>query len=423
MAWNIVTGRTSAGVPVIVDSNPDSLSAGFMIGVKTGSRDESQDIWGLSHLLEHVVFRATDTRTSFQMSKEIEGAGGLMNAFTGKEMTAFYGITLKETAQTAKDLVADIVCNPLIAPGDTEMEKKIVLQEISMCENNPSNYIHDLFAETMWRDHALGHNEAGTSEIVSGLTSEDLRKYYGERYLVPNLAVYASGCVDFDDTVAWAEENLDRMAGGRANPRSAPKVQKGIYRHIERKEDHCYVGIGFPAYDAKSRDRPAAQMLNAVLGSGSSSRMFNQVREQRALVYSIYNYIDQNSDAGSMGTFFSSTEKNVLEAVETVGKVYREFLEEGVTEEELQKARNLVKGATVRQQESLDNRIYSLVSNHMLTGEAKTAEERLALLDSVTVDDVMRVAEDLIRGDRLTVVMYGNEVESMKDFSPDQIEL
>ena len=419
---SIIVEATAAGIPVIIDRNPDSQSAAYMAAVSTGSRDESPDVWGISHLLEHVVFRATGTYDSYTMAKEMEGAGGMLNAFTGKEMTAFYGITLKETSDVARKFVADIVCDPKISSDDTEMEKKIVLQEISMCENDPSSYIHDLFAETVWRGHELGHNEAGTTDIVRGLTSDDLRAYYEDRYLIPNITVFASGCVDPEEAVTWAEDSFDGMSGGRRNVRTAPPVHEAVYRHFRRKDEHCYVGMGFPTGGPEDPDRFPIMMLSTVLGAGSSSRLFQQVREERALVYSVYSSQDMNSDAASMGAFFSSTGDNVPEAVETVGKVFREA-KNGIGGEELARAKNIVKGSLVRAYESTSNRIYRMARQRLVAGESVTLEEQLRRLDSVTCEDVARAAEKVIRQDRLHVVMYGPDVEAMKGFSPDQIEL
>ncbi len=413
---------TSAGIPVITDSVPGCRSSGYMVAVNTGSRDEHPEIFGLSHLLEHVVFRATKTRTSFQMSKEMEGAGGEMNAFTAKEMTAFYGVTIDSTANVAKDLVADIVSNPLIAKDDTELEKKIVLQEISMCENDPESYIHDLFDEVIWDGHELSQGEAGTRDVVNSLTNVDLREYYDERYRVPNLAVFACGSVDKGDVLRWAEENFDPMSGGRPNPRKAPVLTGSAYRHYKRKEDHCYVGMGFRAFDANDDDLPALTMLNAVLGSGSSSRLFQNVREEKALVYSIYNYVDQYTDAGSMGTYMSATEENVLDAIETTARTYRELKDGGLTDGELQRVKNLVKGALIRGMESTSRRLYTLAKGTMLVGKPRSLEERLSRLDAVTEEDVMRVAEKVIRPEGLNVVMYSDDVASMKDFKPTQLD-
>ena len=419
---NVIMKHTSGGIPVVIEQIPGAISSGYMVGVNTGSRDESPDIFGISHLLEHVVFRATKTRTSFQMSKEIEGAGGEMNAFTAKEMTAFSAVTIKDTAQVAKDLVADIVSNPLIGKDDTEMEKKIVLQEISMVENEPESYIHDLFDEAIWKGHELSQAEAGTREIVKGLTNEDLRKYYEDRYRIPNLCAFACGAVDPDDAVRWAEENFDGMSGGHPNPRKRPEIKGSGYTFHKRKEDHCYVGMGFRAYDAKSKDRAALQLLSAVLGSGSSSRLFQSVREEKALVYSIYNNVGQFSDASTFGTFMSSTEENVLEAIETTAKTYRLLKENGLTDGELTRSRNLVKGALTRYMESTSHRLYRLARNTMLIGEPEAFEDRLAALDAVTEDDVMRVASEIIDPKGLNIVMFGNDVKDMKDFSVDQLD-
>lgn len=422
MASKVTLRRTSGGIPVITENIPGAISSGYMVAVNTGSRDESPDIYGISHLLEHVVFRATNTRTSFQMSKEIEGAGGEMNAFTAKEMTAFYAVTIKDTAKVAKDLVADIVANPLIAKNDVELEKKIVLQEISMVENDPESYIHDLFDMTIWKGHELANEEAGTRDIVKGLDDGDLRKYYEDRYRIPNLMVLACGAVDEDDAVRWAEENFDGMSGGHPNPRKRPEIKGSAYSYHKRKEDHCYVAMGFRGYDAADDRLPALRLLSAVLGSGSSSRLFQSVREEKALVYSVYNSVNQSSDAGTMGTYMSSTEENVLEAIETTVRTYREFKENGFTENELQRAKNLVKGALTRHMESTSNRLYTLARNSMLTGQPSSFEDRLAKLDAVTEEDVMRVADEIIDPKGLNIVMFGNDVKDMRGFSVDQLD-
>lgn len=415
--------KTSGGIPVVTDTIPDAISSGYMVAVNTGSRDEAKDVMGISHLLEHVVFRETKTRSSFQMSKEIEGAGGEINAFTAKEVTAFYGVTMKDTAETAKDLVADIVTNPVISKKDTNLEKKIVLQEISMWENDPESYIHKLFAETMWRGHELSQNEAGTSKIVRGLDYNDLREYYDEKYRKPNLIVFACGAVESDDVMEWAESNFDPMPNGTANVRRAPTCYGPAYKYYRRKGDHCYVGIGFQGYPASHQDRIPLVLLSAILGSGSSSRLFQGVREDKALVYSIYNSIDQNSDASSVGTYMSATEENVLEAIQTTCKIYCDLKKDGLQKGELDRARNLVKGATVRYMESTEHRMYSLAKNFIITGRPDTIRERLAALDAVTEEDIMRVAQDIISPNALNIVMYGNKVRDMKDFDISQIEL
>ncbi len=418
---SINVSETSAGIPVVVEYMPGSQSAAYMVGVATGSRDETPDIFGLSHLLEHTVFRETKTMDSYQMAKEIEGAGGELNAFTGREMTAFYGITIKETADVARRIVGDIVANPLINENATELEKKIVLQELSMIKNEPDRYIHDLFSMVLWRGHELCQDEGGDEKLVAGMTHGDLRKYYEEKYLIPNLSVYAVGEIGMDETVAWAEETFDGMKGGRRNVRTEPPMPEGKYEFVANDSDHYQVAMGFPSYGSSHKDRTAVTMLSAVLGSGTSSRLFQDVREKKALVYSIFTSVSQNSDAGSLTAFMSCTKENVTEAMETTSKVIGKLLSEGLEKGELDRSKRLVKGANVRAMESTDNRLYRLGVNHMLNGSTETLEQRLERIDAVTEEDVMRVAEDLLKADRLNTVVLGKNNRVLKKYDPTKL--
>jgi len=414
--------RTESGIPVIVD-NSSKDTAVFMTAVGTGSRDEDKKIGGISHLLEHVVFRATKTRSSFQMSKEIEGAGGELNAFTSKEMTAFYSATIRETSDIAKEMVADVFMNPLILPADTELEKKIVLQEISMWENDPESYIHSILAETLWNGHQLANNEAGRSSIVSKMTSDDLRKYYEERYVRPNIAVFAAGAVDPQETVKWVNETFDKMNEGKKVVRTRPGTIKPEYKAIQRKGDHVYTGIGFRSYPADHKDIPALTVLNTVLGSGMSSRLFQDVREEKALVYSIYSTVEQNSDAGSLAAYMSSTEDNVMEAINTAFATIRKFKEEGMTDGEMQRAKNLIKGATARQLESTSMKVYRMARRFMLTGVAEPIEKSIEKINAVSEEDIMRVASDVLRNNNLALAIYGPRNKELKSISIDQFDL
>jgi len=407
----------------VTENIKGAISSGFMIAVGTGSRDEEKNTEGISHLLEHVVFRGTKKRTSLQIAKEMEGTGGEMNAFTSKELTAFYGITLKEMSNVAMELVADICVNPLISENDTELEKKIVLQEISMWENDPDSYIHKLFAETLWNGHELSQNEAGDISTVSALTHLDLRKYFEERYKHPNMAVIACGSVDPAETIRWAEESFDNIGIGKNIARERPVLTGSAYNFFPRKGDHTYTGIGFHAYPADHPDRTALKLLTAILGAGMSSRLFQKLREEKALVYSIFATIDQNSDAGSMAAYLSSTENNVMNAISSVAEVFKSVRDEGIKKEELDGARNLVKGATARKMESTDSRLYRMTRTFMLTGKAEPFTNDLSALDNVTEEDIMRVAGDVISSKKLNIAVYGKKMKELSKMTIDHIDL
>lgn len=423
MDESIFFGRTPCGIPVVVDAVPGSETAVFMVAIGTGSRDEREGTGGISHLLEHAVFRAAGPRTSFQISKDIEGAGGETNAFTGKEVTAYYAATIRETADVAKSIVADITTDPLLREEDVEMEKRIVLQEISMRDNDPESYIHKMFEETIWKGHGLSNDEAGEADTVSGFRASDLRGYFEERYRVPNIAVIASGPVDPDDVSDWASRAFDPVGTGKEVIRPSPSGTGGGYAFKEYKGDHAYVGMGFRTYPADHEDIPALTVLSAIAGSGTSSRLFQSVREEKGLVYSVYSSIDQHSDAGSMAAFMSSTEENVIEAVRTSADTFRRLKEEGLEDGELQRAKNLIKGVNARQMESTVNRCYRMTRRFMLTGRPESAGERIRAIDAVAEEDVMRVAERIISTEGVTLAVYGPKNRRIRDLGTDWLDL
>ncbi|MDR3206657.1 MAG: insulinase family protein [Candidatus Methanoplasma sp.] len=422
MSGEITELRTPAGIPVIVGRNTDSGSAGYMVAVRTGSRDEDPKVGGISHLLEHVVFRATKGYSSYQMAKDMEGAGGELNAFTGREATAFYGITIKETADVAREMVAEIVAKPLIEKDDVELEKKIVLQELSMIENEPESYIHDLFANNLWRGHPLSQDEGGSPDIVSRLDHRDLRSYYEEGYGVPNLSVFAVGNVDPEETVSWAAESFDGMAAAQRK-RTPPPTPTAKYFFKKNRSEHCNVAMGFPAYAPGHPLRTASALLAGVLGSWTSSRLFQEVREKRALVYSVHTMLDQSSDAGALCTFLSSTDGNTVESIETSVKTFSAFKREGLEKGELERTKRLIKGALVRAAESTERGMYMLARDHMLDGRPKTLAERLEAIDAVTEEQVMKVAGELMRADRLNITALGKGNRGIRTFDLSGLDL
>ena len=420
---NISFAKTPGGIPVLIENIPGSENAGYMVGVRTGSRDEDKSVMGISHLLEHVVFRATKSRSSYQMSKEMEGAGGEMNAFTGREMTAFYGVTIKETKDVAKDTVSDVVANPLMNDTDVELERKIVLQELSMIENEPELYIQDLFLSNMWRGHPLSQDEGGTIDIVKGITPEEVREYYGQRYGIPNIAVFAAGAVETEEVLSWAEEKFDPLSGKMNIKRERPKVPEAGYSFTKNKCEHYHVAMGFPAYAPDHPDRVPLAILGAVIGSGTSSRLFQEVREKKALVYAVYNVIEQHSDAGALSTFMSSTGENVTEAIETAARVYRDIRESGLEKGELERTKNLIKGAIVRSMESTERRMERLGVEYLLSGRYQTLSDRLKRISDVTEEDIARVASDVIKGSTLNISVLGRKNRDIEKFSCSQIDL
>ncbi|MFA7063699.1 MAG: pitrilysin family protein [Methanomethylophilus sp.] len=415
--------RTAGGIPVLAETLPGNASAGYMVTVRTGSRDETAGLYGISHLLEHTVFRASSTRTSFQMAKEMEGAGGELNAFTGKEVTAFFGVTLKETADVARKLVADIVADPQLSAEDTALEKEIVLQELSMVKSEPEEYIHDLFEQHLWAGSRLGQDEGGTDTSVRALDEQALRQYYEQRYGRPTLAVFATGAVDIDATRDWAEGAFDGMQARQVPPRDTTQIVPAVYHLVPNHAEHYQVAFGFPTELGSEGERMADSLLSAMFGAGTSSRMFQQVREKQALVYAIYNAAEHYSDAGYVSTFFSCTAKNVVPALESVAKIYGEMLREGPAPGELARTKNLVKGAVVRSMESTEERLVRLCRDYMSRGRGRSLEQIAAEIEAVTDDDLRAAAQRVIDRGRLNVTVLGAEKKELKQFDLNSLQL
>ncbi len=414
--------ETESGIPVITEKVPGA-SAGFLVAVRTGSRDEREGIGGISHLLEHTVFRETRNMDSFEMAKVMEGAGGELNAFTGKEMTAFYGITLAETGDVAMRMVADIVSNPLLSEKDTELEKAIVLQELSMIKSEPETYIHDLFESRLWAGDPLGWDEGGEEDVVAGLTFEDLREYYGERYGRPNLAVFATGEFDRKAVEAWAQDSFSQMDAPFRSARKVPRTPCARYSVESTHTDHIQIALGFPTSAGDQHERDTLSVLASVLGGGTSSRLFQQVREKNALVYSIYATASSYSDAGYLASFMSCTAKNVAKARDETLAVIRGFLKEGLEEGELERTKNMLKGAFSRSAETTDNRIYRLCRNYMTYGAARGTKATLDSISSVTAEDVMSAAEKYLRADRLNLTVLGKVGKRIQDYDISSADL
>lgn len=417
---SIEKSETPAGIPVVTIGPGKSGRCGYMVAVRTGSRDETSEILGISHLLEHSVFRSAGGKTSFEISRDMEAAGGSLNAFTSKEITGYHGSTILETAGVARELVGDIVADPRLDGPDIELEKKIVLQEISMWENDPESYIHKLMSDILWEGHGLSQNEAGIADVVESLGEAELREYYGERYGASSMVVVACGDMPHEETVAWAAERFDSMEG-TPRPRSPPKALPPAYSCVPWEGGHCYVGMGFQTCPPGHADHTALGLLNVILGRGASSRLFQRVREESALVYSVYAIASSYSDASSMETYFSSTQENVLKAIEAVASVWRDIKDGGLVDGELRKAKNMAWGWRTATAESTDSTMYTAVKQYLVKGAVETMSEYKERIEATTAEDVMRVAEKYLDPAALRVTMYGNAA-SMDGFEVTQVD-
>lgn len=410
----ISISRTEGGIPIVVETLPSSSSVALAVYVNVGSRNEPAGKAGMAHLLEHMVFRGTKNFTSRQISERIEDAGGELNGFTGKEYTCYYSSILKETFENAGEILGEIVASPILAEDSFSLEKQIVTQEVNMLLNEPESYIHYLFTKAIWEGHPMSIPEAGDFETIGSISLVDLKDFYASNYSPESLIVVASGGVRAGKVEEWAS-SLDSMPRLTRTNDQLPPTPRADIKFFPREGDQAYVGLGFPGVEAGDPARQVQRMLSALLGAGMSSRLFQKVREEEGLVYSIYSISKHYSDCGNMGIYFSCSKDELAHVLESISSEFSLLKREGLEPGELDRVKRLIKGATVRRLESTDNRMFRIGESYAMTGEVKTIEQMIQEMEKITEDQVLAIAEELIKPQKMCVAIHGPVTDLDRD--------
>jgi predicted Zn-dependent peptidase len=399
---------TPAGIPVIVEVLPHARSVATAICIGTGSRDEPGKDGGISHFLEHMLFKGTISRSYKEVNETIEEAGGYLNAFTTHEMTAYYALTMDETLETGQMLLEDLFKHPLMAEEHIELERGVVKQELNNVINDPDMYIRRLLIQSHFGEHPLALPILGSEQSVDSFTREELLRYHLEHYRPPNLAVVVAGNVKQADIVSWAARCFDEEAkGARPSGRTAPKHRSSIDIY-PRNGDHTYVGIGLPGLEA-SNDLTAVQdVLCTVLSGGSSSRFNHRIREEEGLVYSISTSPVPYVDCGTVDTYFSTTSERAERVMQLFAEELRKFKAEGLRKGEIERAKRIIKGAILRTVGQPRDDMKAMVFAYMETGRVRTVDEVIERVESVTSEQVLRFADELLRRDRMCAAIHAS---------------
>jgi len=406
--------KTPGGIPVIMDKLSYSRAAAVAVYISVGSRDEPEGKCGIAHLLEHLMFKGTEFHTSKEINRLVEAAGGEMNGYTGKEVTSYFVQTIDETLVTAEQILAEMVRKPLLDKKDLEMEKKVVTQEIKMAEDDPDSYIHELLAKAAWQGNPMASSEGGSVECVLPLKAEDIRAFYQDFYRPPFLTVVATGNIDPSQVVGWASHSFDDVShASKRLQRRSPAFRPGIQLY-PREGDQMYAAMGFPGLHAIHKDRYVQSMLSVILAAGNSSRLYQKVREENGLVYSIYAMSYPFTDCGAFGIFFSTSSENSEKVFQLVAEELRKLKEEGLEEDELARAKRWVKGMIVRKLEPMENRMYFLGEQYLQTGSILTEDQMLQRMEAVTDEDVERVAQSTLNQGKMCVALLASDEEGGK---------
>jgi predicted Zn-dependent peptidase len=402
-----------SGVRVVSERMPDVRSIALGFWVRAGSRDETVEQAGISHFLEHLLFKGTDRFSSREIDELFDAMGAEVNAGTGKETTSVYSRFLDQHLDRAFDVLQDMVLRP--AYPDVDSERQVVIEEIAMYEDEPSDKVHDVLASAIFGDHPLGRPVIGRAEVISAVPVPDIAAYHGRRYLPDNIVVAAAGNIDHARLLELVEGALGTAAsasapdGALAPEGAAPSVR--FHRKDTEQYHLCLGGRGIPRGDER---RFALRVLDTILGGATSSRLFQEVREKRGLAYSVYSYVSQFADTGQVGIYVGTRPDNVSEALAVIGEELARLRDDGVLEEELERARENVKGRTVLSMESTLARMNRIGSSVLMGVPLMTLDEVLAAFDRVTMDEVVALAGDLFAPERMSAAGVGGEEDRFR---------
>src|SRR5512137_312686 len=396
------------GLRLLTESIPHVRSVSLGVWLTRGSRHERDEWSGIAHFVEHMLFKGTTTRSAEDIAQTVDSVGGQMDASTGKENANYAIKVLDEHLPLAVDVLTDVVLHPRFSPDDVEREKGVVAEEIKMVEDMPDDLVHELFLEHFWRGHPLGRAILGTADSVHRLNEGVLHDYFSRVYTADNLIVAAAGNIEHARLRELLARAFDGVRASGPGPVEAPPVEHGLV-HVRTKDlEQSHICMGVGAYPQNHRDRYAALVFNTLLGGSMSSRLFQNVREKRGLAYSVGSGLSAFRDAGLLSIYAGCANERVGEVIDVIMRELAQLANEPIAESELQRAKDNVKGGLLLGLESTWQRAAYLARQEIYFDEPFTIEDTLAGIDAVTLEDVGRVAKDLLARAPVSVAVVGD---------------
>ena len=395
------------GLRVVSERMVGAPSVSLGIWVENGSRFETREQSGISHFLEHVLFKGTARRSAAQIAEEIDAVGGVLNAFTGKEYTCYYARVLAEHVSIAIDVLTDLFLHSQFESEEIERERTVVLQEIAQAEDTPDEYIHDLFSLQYWPDHPLSFPICGTSETVRSFGRQDFVDFLAARYRPDRLIVAAAGEIAHESVEEWARDFAH--LGGATEPVNStlPQERRGVFV-VEKPLEQVHVCLGTAGLPQTAAERFAAYLLNTALGGGMSSRLFQEVRERRGHAYAVYSFLSSYRDAGYLGVYVGTAAEWVDEVIRVIVKELRSLVSEGLRPDELIRVKNQLKGNILLGLETSDSRMSRLAKSELYFRRDFSLAEVAASIDATTNDEIIGLAERLFTAETIAVAVLGN---------------
>lgn len=406
----------SNGIRVATEMHPGSRAVSIGIWVLTGTRDEDIKVAGISHFLEHLVFKGTKTRSAYQIAKSLEALGGDLNAYTTREYTCYHALVLKDHWEKALDVLADLVSNMQLTQKEFDLEKGVILQEIAMSEDNHEDIIYDIFYDQAYGTHPLGRPILGTPASVARMTQAQIMSYYKKSYTGKNIIVSAAGCLDHEEFCTALKKRLGNkkksdLKTARKKPRWLPR------RHVvEKQAEQIHMLLGVPTASFRDPSRFEAVITNTLLGGGMTSKLYQSVREKRGLVYSIHTSLNTHIDSGMLTIYAGTEPKNAAKVGDLISKEMKKVRKQGVSKADVEMFKTQVIGSILLGSDDIENRMTSLGVNEMVFGSYKSVDSVIDEIKQVSVDSVNRYIREDLDLSNTAGVLLGPEVSKLKSW-------
>lgn len=395
------------GIRIVSRQMPHVRSVSMGVWVDVGARDETDEQSGLSHFIEHMIFKGTTRRSAYEIAKAFDAIGGQTNAFTSMENTCYHARVMDTHLATMVEILSDIFLNSVFDPEEVERERPVIVQEIGMVEDTPEEYVHLLAGNNFWGDHPLGRSILGSRENILGFSAERIKDHFHRFYHPERIVISIAGSVDHDRFVDMVGPCFATIENGRSLPeRTTPRVQPKTKTHARRLEQvHvCLTALGLAATDPR---RFALSLMNTILGGNMSSRLFQEIRERRGLAYSVYSFMASNVDSGMFGVYAGVGADNVQQTIDLTLDALRRLRHTPVTMEELQDAKEFTMGNIFLAAESVDNQMVRLAQNEIHYGTYIPLDDVVKKIEAVTPEEIQALAASLFRSDQRCLTLLG----------------
>ncbi len=397
------------GLTVITEQMQHIRSASIGIWIKTGSRDEDPQWNGISHFIEHMVFKGTKNRSAEDIARQVDSIGGNMDAFTAKECICFNAKVLDEHLPIAMDVLSDLVLNPIFDVQDISRERGVILEEIKLDEDSPDYLVHEIFTQNFWKDHPIGKPILGTKESVKRFEQDPVLNFYRQRFAPGNLIICAAGNLKHEAFVELVNKHFQHIKPVKNGFHSAPpKIVSRIIMRNKKSLEQVQICVGVPSHPISHERRHASYILNTLLGGGMSSRLFQNIRERQGLAYAIYSDLNPYRDTGCLSVYAGTSRESAGKVVQSVVSEFRKLKAEEVPAEELRRSKDQLKGSLMLSLESSTARMSNLARQEMYFDRFFSMDELIEKIESVTVEEVKQLANEFFQTEAIAVTVLGN---------------